>query len=235
MKPFFTYYGGKWRIADKYGAPTFDTVVEPFCGSAGYSVRHNAPKAILADKSEPVCSTWAYLIRASRQEIERLPVHNVEHIDEYDLIPEAKLLIGWWMNKATTRPAKSPSAWMRSRLRPKSHWGPEIRQRIAEQVEFIRGWEVICGDYTAAPDVAATWFIDPPYSDKDGRHYEHTLDAGEYTALAKWASSRSGEVIVCEQAGATWMPFSPFVAAKASNSTGTPRTTMEVAWRIIND
>ena len=41
MKPFFRYYGGKWRDCAKYPPPQFDTIVEPFAGSAGYSVRHH--------------------------------------------------------------------------------------------------------------------------------------------------------------------------------------------------
>ena len=33
LRPFFSYYGGKWRSAVKhYPAPEFDQIVEPFAG-----------------------------------------------------------------------------------------------------------------------------------------------------------------------------------------------------------
>jgi site-specific DNA-adenine methylase len=37
MHAFFSYYGGKWKLAERYGPPQQDHVVESFAGSAGYS------------------------------------------------------------------------------------------------------------------------------------------------------------------------------------------------------
>jgi hypothetical protein len=37
MQPFFLYYGGKSRLAEKLGPPQRNHVIEPFAGSAGYS------------------------------------------------------------------------------------------------------------------------------------------------------------------------------------------------------
>ena len=35
LRPFFGYYGGKWRDAVKhYPEPAFETIIEPFAGSA---------------------------------------------------------------------------------------------------------------------------------------------------------------------------------------------------------
>jgi site-specific DNA-adenine methylase len=34
LRPFFTFYGGKWRAAPFYDAPTHGHIVEPFAGSA---------------------------------------------------------------------------------------------------------------------------------------------------------------------------------------------------------
>lgn len=48
----------------------------------------------------------------------------------------------------------------------------------------------------------------------------------DFDALATWCRSRTGQVIVCEQQGATWLPFTPL--ADALNSQGKIKT--EVIW-----
>lgn len=30
LRPFWSYYGGKWRIAERYPRPAFDRIIEPF-------------------------------------------------------------------------------------------------------------------------------------------------------------------------------------------------------------
>jgi len=39
LRPFWRYYGGKFRAAPRYPTPTHKTIVEPFAGAAGYSLR----------------------------------------------------------------------------------------------------------------------------------------------------------------------------------------------------
>jgi len=94
-------------------------------------------------------------------------------------------------------------------------WTTATRERIASQVGAIRHWKIVEGDYTAAPDVAATWFVDPPYDNAAGRYYVHGSDKLDFTALAAWCRSRRGHVMVCENEGATWLPFQPFMTFKA--------------------
>ena len=69
MKPFFTYYGGKYRAAPKYPAPRHETIVEPFAGSAGYSVRHFARDVRLYDVDPIIVGVWSYLTRTPADEI----------------------------------------------------------------------------------------------------------------------------------------------------------------------
>lgn len=97
--------------------------------------------------------------------------------------------------------------------RPRSFWGAETRDRIAAQVEQIRHWRVIHGDYTASPDVKATWFVDCPYADK-GSHYRCKFSG--HDELGSWCRNRQGQVIVCEQDGADWLPFRTFDAGMKS-------------------
>jgi hypothetical protein len=67
------------------------------------------------------------------------------------------------------------------------------------------------------PNVEATWFVDPPYQHvaKSYRNDEIDCNTVDFPALAAWVRSRSGQVIVCEQAGADWLPFEPFRTLKA--------------------
>lgn len=51
MRPFFGYYGGKWRDAVKnYPAPEHAVIVEPFAGSAGYALRYPDRKVVLCER-----------------------------------------------------------------------------------------------------------------------------------------------------------------------------------------
>ena len=151
LKPFFTYYGGKYRVALRYPKPEHATIVEPFAGAAGYATRHHTHDVILVEKDPRIAALWAYLIRVSASEIRALPDVR-EHVDEIGSCAEARSLVGFWLNKGAAAPRLRPSAWMREGKRPRSYWGPEIRERIASQVEQIRHWRVICGSYDAAPE-----------------------------------------------------------------------------------
>src|SRR4051812_26798269 len=66
----FYFYGGKRRLARRYPAPKHRVVVEPFAGSAAYSMLHLVPvkgqravdKVILIEKDQRVCDTWEKLL-----------------------------------------------------------------------------------------------------------------------------------------------------------------------------
>jgi hypothetical protein len=84
-----------------------------------------------------------------------------------------------------------------------------MRERVASQVDAIHHWRVIKGDFTSAPDIEATWLVDSPYQ-RAGYGYVHGSRGLDYPALAAWCRARRGQTIVCEAAGADWLPFSPF-------------------------
>jgi hypothetical protein len=230
MRPFWTYYGGKFREALKYPAPRFGTVIEPFAGAAGYSVRYYDRDVILVEKDAEIAALWRWLIAAHRSEIEALPLMNdAAHIDELDVRPEAKSLIGFWLNKGSATPCKRPSAWMRQGYGGANFWGTIIRERIAAQVGLISHWQVIEGDYSAAPEVEASWFIDPPYQ-KAGKHYRCSSKNLDFDALGAWCRTRSGQVTVCENDGADWLPFRPFLQSKANESRSGGKVSSECIW-----
>ncbi len=215
LKPFFCYFGGKWLIAPKYPVPKHEVIVEPFAGAAGYATRYADRRVILVEKNPVVAGLWSYLIRTSPEEIRALPSEIRHTVDEHRICQEAKTLIGFWLNKGAAAPHKKPSSWMRNYKNEKSFWGPEIRERIARQVDYIRHWRIFQGSYDTRqiPNGTATWFVDPPYQGA-GIHYK--CREVNFETLSVWCRQRNGQVIVCENEGATWLPFQPFVKTKNS-------------------
>jgi hypothetical protein len=183
----------------------------------------------LYDIDPTICSVWDYLIHVTSAEIVRLPLV-FSHIDELDVCPEAKALIGFWLNKGTTSPSKSPSKWMRDYQAQQpgcTYWSAAVMERIALQVPDIRHWRISQASYEAIPDQTATWFVDPPY-EVAGRAYRfHAID---YTNLGDWCRSRSGQVIVCENAGSDWLPFRPFRTIKGLEGKRGGKKSVEVVW-----
>lgn len=230
MKPFFTYYGGKHRLAAKYPNPKHKKVVEPFAGSAGYATRYFDRDVILIDADERVCGVWDYIISSSPSEILSLPyILENESVDDFNICQEAKWLIGFWLNKGAAQPCKKPSTWMKSGLRPNSYWGYAVRNRIASQCDSVSHWRIIHGSYLDFDLGEATYFIDPPYQNM-GVHYRHGAKGFDFATLADWCKSRKGQTIVCENTGADWLPFRHFVDAKASESKTGGKVSKEAVW-----
>lgn len=229
LKPFWRYYGGKWRAAPRYPRPTYPIIVEPFAGAAGYALRYPDRAVILVEKYAVVAEIWRYLIGVAPSEIRAIP--EVWHVDDLpSWVPQpGRDLVGWWLNAATVSPRKSLSIGRRrlaARGRKFEGWTDATRERVASQVERIRHWRIIEGDYSSAPDMVATWFVDPPYNNSAGAYYVE--NAVDYSALNTWCRARRGQVLVCENAGATWAPFQPFTTFKAGVN---GRGSKEVLWK----
>lgn len=227
LQPFFCYFGGKWRAAKRYPTPQHETVIEPFAGGAGYALTYHDRRVILYEVDPTIYGLWSYLTRVKPSEILALP-SQVEHVDDVKGAQEARWLVGFWLNKGGTTPKKTPSVWARSGIRPNSFWGQTIKERIAAQVDHIRHWDVRNVSYTTAENETATWFVDPPYQGECGRAYRfRTID---YPALGTWCQERRGQVLVCEQDGADWLPFKPFHTIKATPGARGKSYSKEVLW-----
>lgn len=229
LRPFFGYHGGKWRDTPRhYPAPLHDTVVEPFAGSAGYSVRFRWKKVVLCELDPIVAGVWRFLKRAKPEDILSLPdLEPEESVDDLEIEDEAKWLIGFWLNRGVASPRKSPSRWMRERIRPGSFWGERVRNTIASQLHHLERWEIHECSYQECPVTGeATWFIDPPYF-ATGTNYRHDCSQIDYDHLARWCASRRGQVIVCENEGASWLDFEPL---GHSRTTRRGCTSAEVWW-----
>jgi hypothetical protein len=227
LKPFFSFFGSKWRLAPEYPPPQHDTIIEPFAGSAGYSLHHPEREIILIERDPIIAAIWRWLISADVDDISSLPILKAGgKISDYDLPQEAKWLMGFWVNQATTRPCDTVTDRADN---PGNAMYLSKYVKRASQLHHIRHWQVVEGDYTLAPDIAATWFVDPPYQ-VAGKKYHCGSSGIDYATLGGWCRSRQGQTIVCENDGASWLPFQPFREQKGSTYRGKARYSTEVVY-----
>jgi site-specific DNA-adenine methylase len=194
----FYYYGRKKQIAKHYPEPNYDCIVEPFAGSAAYSFfGDNWKKQILLiEKDEKVSAIWEWLINeATPNLIKNMP----------DLKPGEKSSEFLHIIHAATKMAFK---YKTIKVTPVLARNWEISKRVmAENLWKIKHWEIACGDYTAAPNVEATWFIDPPYMSDPGMGYNYSSAEMDYLYLAEWCMERRGEIICCEGEYGKYLPF----------------------------
>lgn len=231
MKPMISYFGGKWRLSGKMDPPVFDTVIEPFAGGAGYSLRHEPKRVILVEKNPIVAGIWRFLIRSFPEDILKIPLE-FNSVDDLDICDDAKHFIGFLIAKGGSSPRKTRSPWARNPeyMHWSCFWSEAGRLRIAQQVNKIKHWEIIEGDYTEAPDIEANWVIDPPYKEKGHKYPTHSLD---YKQLSEWCKSRTGCVFVHEMAGADWLPFKPFHTIHTMEGKNQTGICEEVLWSNV--
>jgi hypothetical protein len=67
--------------------------------------------------------------------------------------------------------------------------------------------------------------LTPPYQ-FGGEHYKESNRAIDFSVLSEWCKSRVGQVIVCENTKADWLPF--VAIAQAKSTIGTINT--EAIW-----
>jgi hypothetical protein len=227
-----SYYGGKSRLAHLYPAPQHDIIIEPFAGGASYSALYWQKEVRLYDADPITASIWEFLLskHALYTAICLVPTTVEPGQKVTDLLPAGAPtgLIRFLQSEANfgTQGAKgvhnqitrlAAESW--HRIFPKLHyWLPRIRH-----------WTFTKADYTAIPNVAACWFIDPPYKNTAGSRYR--TQVSDYTALGTWCHSRSGQVIVCENAGADWLPFNIDLAPRRGVISSYQKSqAMEVYW-----
>ena len=205
----FSYYGSKIRMAPKYPPPIWHTIIEPFAGAAGYSCLYHDRKVILYEIDPFVFGVLDYLVRSRPEDILALPlVPPGMDVNDLAISQEARWLIGFWLNNATVSPSRHLSKWGRSLWPdpPVYFWGPKCRERLSRAVLAIKHWTIFNRSWQECPNQQATWFVDPPYANK-GIYYKHRIV--DYRLLAEWCRDRAGQVLVCENVGADWLPFEP--------------------------
>src|SRR3954470_18966418 len=180
VKPLFPFYGSKWRDAKRYPAPG-GLVIEPFAGSAGYSLWHAPARVHLYDIDPIIVGVWSYLIKATPRELLALPDIGLgDLVSDFDIPQEAKWLIGFWINPGSAEPRNHPSPWQikyASSTNNQLVWSQRARDRLAAEVLKIRHWQVEQRSYVDVPICDdATYFVDPPYVDKGKRYSCNHVD-----------------------------------------------------------
>lgn len=207
----FYYFGSKRRMAPLYPEPLHQLIIEPFAGSAGYACHHAAGHDVLLVERDPrVVALWDRVRSMSVEEALSLPAPELGSRTT-DMLA---------LTRAVSEHSLA-SRYITVQPRLVSRW-PQLRARLAEMIPLVQGWTIVEGDYTRAPDVEATWFIDPPYQ-KKVRGYAFRPD---FDLLAEWVLTRRGQVIVCEQQGADWLPFVPLAEIVGVNG----KRSTEVIW-----
>ena len=201
----FYYYGRKKQIAKHYPSPNCETIVEPFAGSAAYSLYGDNWKknVILVERDEDVADIWKWLIdEATPSEIKNLPDLEIgEKSSEFLHIIHAATKMAFHYKTIKVTPVLA------------RNW--EISKRyMSENLFKIKHWQMISGDYTLAPDIEATWFIDPPYKKDAGKGYRYGSKLIDYNQLAIWSKGRKGEIIFCEGHHGDYLPFKPLLDLK---------------------
>lgn len=199
----WSYYGSKNKICRHYPPPVYDTIIEPFAGAAYYSLRYFEKDVILIDKSPVIISIWKYLQECSLKDIQNLPILPAGHrldIQHFDCVGQYNLM-RFLIVQAAFGGNNIVSKWGAMRL-------SQNIKRVAKHHFKIKHWNIIEGDYTLAPNIKATWFIDPPYIN-GGHKYPMSNKKIDFLSLGDWAKNRDGQQIVCENTKATWLPFVP--------------------------
>jgi len=216
----FYYYGRKQKIFDKYPEPEFDLIIEPFSGSAAYSMNYYKKDVILIEKDVRIAKLWQYLIDVEPDEILSLPIIDKGislNNEEYDYLTDnQKSLIGFFLNPGSSQPKKSPGKFCA--------WTEKNRLKVSEDVMKVKHWKIINSDYKDIENLEATWFVDPPYQ-LQGKWYKHSNKFIDYNELGDWCLDRNGQTIVCENMGADWLPFEELIKLR-----GQKNTNMEAIW-----
>ena len=226
----FNYFGSKVASAHKYPKPRYAQIIEPFAGGAGYSLLHWSNEVTLLDKNPEVIRGWRYLIETKPDDIRALPLLKPgQTISSLKIDDEAKVMMRWTTHM-TTYGFDRLSNWgeIQAKENLRGYWSAARRESMAKIAWQVKHWKAHIRSYEDFDNIEATWYIDPPYMGL-GKSYQY-CDI-DYDHLAKWCRSRRGQVIVCERAGAEWLPFKPlYTMATMDAQSGSRGQATEAMW-----
>lgn len=231
----FSYYGGKSRVSHLYPAPRHDVVVEPFAGGAGYSLLHCERQVWLNDLDDRTRSMWEFMVGGQRSadDVETFVPDTVragQRVSEFvaPSCPEGLIMI----MRADANQGSMGTAGLHDTVTKfgEISW-VRLKRRLLHWIPRIGHWRITGLDWSACvAEGSATYFVDPPYSNPAGSRYRQTLPADAFARLGEWCRTRDGQVIACENAGATWLPFTVLCARRGVRSRYQKSEAQEVVW-----
>jgi site-specific DNA-adenine methylase len=217
----FSYYGSKSKIVNLYPPPKHDRIIEPFAGSARYSLKYWQKDVLLVDKYDVVVTIWQWLQKCSTNDIMKLPkLTKGLDIRTLNLSEEERLFLGMVIAGGSLQPRFTVSPFG-----DYEHGNQNLYKNVAQNLHKIKHWTVQLGTYDEIPNFEATWFIDPPYQ-CGGEYYRFSSKELDFEHLGRWCMNRSGHVIVCENTKANWLPFKPMQKIQGVGNTNT----VEAIW-----
>ena len=212
--PLFKWFGSKWLSSRKYPAPLHDTLIEPFAGSAGYSLRHgDGRNVVLYESDAHLLRLWRWLIEeATEEDVRQIPIQVPEGTDirTLGLTDGQQLLLKTWQRTNNVGDCWTISPWGNK----PGQWTANTRARVAAEFEAVRGWKIFpegLKSFTRPP--TATWFVDPPY---EFNYQYRSKSPVDYSKLGQIVAALPGQQIVCEavcpKTGRVpaWLPFVRF-------------------------
>jgi hypothetical protein len=219
----FSYYGSKSKIIHWYPRPAYNKIIEPFAGSAQYSLKYWDKEILLIDKYDVIVSIWKWLQQCSENDILKLPLlKQGMDIRQLLLSREELLFLSFLTNVGTKSPVWKVSPYAGKQF---EQYGANRYKKIASNLYKIRHWKITHSSYEKIQNQEATWFVDAPYY-YGGQYYRYNSKKIDYKHLAAWVQSRKGQVLVCENEKADWLPFKPMHPFKGQSN----RTSIECIW-----
>lgn len=204
----WSYYGAKTNVVDLYPRPMHDSIIEPFAGTARYSLKYFDRDILLVDKYDVIINIWKWLQQCSPNDITSLPrLTKGDNINNFKFdCQEARDFMGFCIGFGFYSPRQTATVRLRNRPNALNY----TLNRVANNLYKIRHWKFVCTSYEQLNNTTATWFIDPPYQ-IGGKYYKCSSKKIDFNHLSEWCKTREGQVIACEDSRAKWLDFKPLV------------------------
>ena len=170
-RPIFKYYGSKWSKAKLYEAPKYSTIIEPYAGSASYSIWHMLHgwdgNIVLCDSNPRIANLWRWLNEDPWDYIWQLPTSDLvvgEDLEKLPVIDPAVELIARWQ-RVGGNSCRTVSKWNCT----SGQWGQDVKFHLSKALKIIKGRITVYDSIDQIENVKATWFVDPPYCDNVAR------------------------------------------------------------------
>jgi site-specific DNA-adenine methylase len=190
--PMFKWFGSKWMSSRLLPPPKHPTIIEPYAGGAGYSLRHSSKQVILWDDDPNLQVLWQWLIQAKESDIREIPINIPEGTDirTLGLSVGQAMLMKHWQRTNSCGDTWTTSPWGSL----PGQWTANTRARVASEVGSISHWKFQKPDW----NTPATFFLDPPYL----YNYRYRTGFPDFNhsklALTVRTMPATSQVIVCE-------------------------------------